>query len=338
MANHTARFARLASAAAVALLIVGCSNSPKKGDQAANEIDVDSPDILNTDKPRYDNPGWLMRTITGNSKENERKLKEAEQRLARLERQLQEQHLTQEPAPATAVKPAQVSVNGPVPKIGLVLGQQAPRALADGLEQAVVRRAGAYPVVLVGPTAMGTHLAGYNCDAQSLAACAERLAVYPGARMIVSLDGFSTAQDRIKAMARVTDAAYGIEYPPFEVAVPAVDGRIAAPAQDALADSLIARALDRARFAPWSTRAFSREGSNWFVAAGSDSGLKVGDTLEIRDGGRLISAPTGAPAGWIPGERKGSLRVTGFFGDDLATAQLVQGQAPEPSDVLLLSR
>ena len=52
-------------------------------------------------------------------------------------------------------------------------------------------------------------------------------------------------------------------------------------------------------------------------------------------GGKLVTAPSGIPAGWLPGAPKGTLRVDQHFGQDLAACSLVDGSGPEGGDLLM---
>src|SRR5690606_24395707 len=122
-----------------------------------------------------------------------------------------------------------------------------------------------------------------------------------------------------------------------EVRLPARDGQPSDAALRNLADNILRQAADKAQAAPWTARAFSRDGDRWHINAGKRSGLQVGDELEVRAGGKIIRAPSGAPAAWAPGPVKGRLRIDRLAGDDIAIATLVDGQPPEPADPLLLA-
>jgi hypothetical protein len=80
----------------------------------------------------------------------------------------------------------------------------------------------------------------------------------------------------------------------------------------------------------------SETAGRWHISAGQASGLKQGDGLWVRGWGEIVRAPTGAPAGWIPGERKGRLKVEQLFGRDFAACRLVEGKGPSAGDLIVL--
>jgi hypothetical protein len=314
------------------LIVTACAHAPNE------DVFEQADKALGTTRPDWDNPGPLQRMIQGNpSAVTEEKIQQTEQRITQLERQLQEQQ--SKPA-STADHPQDAqSASAPRIKIGLLLKEATPESLGNPLQNAIRDSAPDYPVSLVATHEIQDQLHGSGCKAENIAACLEKLAVYPGLRMLALIDHTQPASSSA-AIIRITlaDTAYGVIYPSFPIELPTANGHILPTAMRDLANKVLRGAVDRTQFAPWTTRAFSNKGERWYLAAGNRSGLKAGDFLEITAPGDLVKTPSGLPAGWIPGYRKGTLRIESLVGDDIAVAQLVEGQPPTPNDPILLSQ
>ncbi len=72
---------------------------------------------------------------------------------------------------------------------------------------------------------------------------------------------------------------------------------------------------------PWFTRVVYQNKDVICIDAGINSGLKKGQILKVVKQGRIIKSREGVAIGWLPGELKGELEVTGFTGIDKAFAQ-----------------
>jgi hypothetical protein len=78
----------------------------------------------------------------------------------------------------------------------------------------------------------------------------------------------------------------------------------------------------------WFCRIAKVEGEEVYMNAGRLTGLHVGDVMEVfRPGG---------PVG--PGEVKGKIRISAFFGLDASMGRLVQGKDPNVNDILKLAK
>jgi curli biogenesis system outer membrane secretion channel CsgG len=89
---------------------------------------------------------------------------------------------------------------------------------------------------------------------------------------------------------------------------------------------------------PWSCRVADYDGSTIYINAGKMSGVEVGQKLVVFKLGREIKDPT---TGLVIGrteQRLGEAKVTDYFGDDGATAELTSGQAPAAGDMAKLPR
>lgn len=210
-------------------------------------------------------------------------------------------------------------------------------ALESSLQNPLAAQAAEHAFTLVGADTVRDTLAAAGCRIDRPQPCLEALATYPGIRILVLVEPAPSGDGELRGQVTLLDALLDARYAPLTVQLPAGQARPSTAALQTLADSIVAAAADRARLAPWTARAFSRDGDRWHINAGKRSGLKVGDELEVRGGGKVIRAPSGAPAAWTPGPVKGRLRIDRLAGDDIAIATLVDGQPPEPADPLLLA-
>jgi hypothetical protein len=78
----------------------------------------------------------------------------------------------------------------------------------------------------------------------------------------------------------------------------------------------------------WSCRIAKVQGEEVYVNAGRLTGLQVGDVMEV-------FRPSGSGR---PGEIKGKIRISAFFGLDASMGRLVQGKDPDVNDILKLAK
>jgi hypothetical protein len=89
----------------------------------------------------------------------------------------------------------------------------------------------------------------------------------------------------------------------------------------------------------WSTSVTSVEGDKLYLNAGKSTGLKLEDALEIYSPGKEVKHPvTGVSLGRLPGQLKGTVKVSQFFGFDAAEAKIVSGRDITTGDVVRLSK
>ncbi|RLA81993.1 MAG: hypothetical protein DRG31_07950, partial [Deltaproteobacteria bacterium] len=89
----------------------------------------------------------------------------------------------------------------------------------------------------------------------------------------------------------------------------------------------------------WNTSVIRVEGNAVYINAGRKSGLKVGEELEVFAPGPEVHHPlTGAIIGRSPGPKKGSIRIEGFFGLDVAKAVILEGKGIAPGDMVKPTR
>ena len=107
----------------------------------------------------------------------------------------------------------------------------------------------------------------------------------------------------------------------------------------ALRDAIVKFAgnvVNRLSLIAWSCRVAEVDGPKLYLDAGQRSGLKVGDVLVvIRLGDEIKSPATGVVIGRKE-TRIGAAKVTGFFGDDGAVAEMADGIGPAKGDMCRL--
>ena len=100
---------------------------------------------------------------------------------------------------------------------------------------------------------------------------------------------------------------------------------------DEIADPLL-RQLD---LLDWTTTIARIDGDSLYINAGKQSGLRIGDTLEVYQPGKEIIHPsTNLSLGWTTGQLKGLIRITDLFGVDAAAGRVVEGKGFAIDDVV----
>jgi len=228
-------------------------------------------------------------------------------------------------------------------KVGVVVdGEGMAAGVPDRISESVPLGMRGLPVVIADQDKLREVMTRARCSSRRDLLClSQALGVYPGVRMLVLVES-ADLPDRIPGTVTVrmavVDTGLLFRYPMMEAAVPvasaaAVDTALAGAIQRALAF-----AVDKSEVMPWFCRAFAFEDRTWFVTAGGRTGLKPGDQLTVLSPGKVVKSPTGLPAGWLPGETKGLIRVDQLFGADFAACSLVEGAGPGPEDLLVTAR
>jgi len=104
-------------------------------------------------------------------------------------------------------------------------------------------------------------------------------------------------------------------------------------------DAAVARALSeltqkaKATLAllPWYGKVVAVEGARAYIDAGSEAGLWVGQRLVLHRPGKLV-----AGLGYAPGERIGTLEITGFVGTNGAYGEIRGGKDVKTEDLVTL--
>ncbi|KAB7622998.1 hypothetical protein [Alkalilimnicola sp. S0819] len=327
-----------AASALLILLIAGCGSSGPNTElerQQAGKSDTKNPFLQSEASWDNDEPG-LFDDLFGNRKQEEQ-LAEQTSRIEQLERELIRRAAEGSAPSRTPERTAALEFTGVRNKVGVLLGEElAGSALGGQIGAALAGVAPDYPLSLVGQTELQRALRDARCGEASVD-CARALALYPGLRVLSVVELAERDEDRLVLRIQEIDTALGIDYPAHAVHLPVVDAQVPRLSLEALGDKLLLSALERSRIAPWFTRAFAAEGEDFYLAAGAESGLKPGDRLAVRDGGKIIRSPSGSVAAWMPGAHKGVLEVVSLAGNDLAIARLVSGQAPREDDPITLA-
>lgn len=327
--------------AAVSLLtLAGCASNgtpPPEGDRVQRDVASDIGFRISGMETSADKPGALQRAIQGDDSDEsdearlKRELAETEKRLTQLEQSVLASAAAEPASPRQAgLQPAVTS--GPRTKLGVYYAGNP--AISGSLTRALATAAADYPVSLADSAAVAQEIQKAGCG--SLAGnCVGTLAVYPGVQLLAVVQGFQAA-DPTRGTIELLDPETGVKLQTLSAELPAAQSQVPPQVLDALADRLLLAATSRGANSRWSTRAFTRQGEQWYLSAGKASGLESGDVLEVREAGSWLRSPTGSPVAWIPGRVKGELRVDSLVGADVAAATLVQGQPPAPTDPLTL--
>ncbi len=247
--------------------------------------------------------------------------------LTRVQAQLQSLLAARQDAPR-----GRGAENRPGPRLGvLVTGGGLDDPTLVRLQRVLSQVAGEYPVSLVSHFRVQDALARQGCGLPASDACLRNLALYPGVRVLAQLQAAS-GSGGLSVTVTLRDLELGLDYPPGQLRLPLVDGRVPDPALESLADYLFLNGLEKTGLGPTILHALEQTEDGWLLNAGNEVGLAVGDTLTIHAGGRLVEAPGGAPAAWIPGDVVGRLRVQAVPGPGAALATLEEGRAPRPAE------
>lgn len=335
------RFRPTLVAALSAALLLGCSNTPKDPDE---EIPPEVDEVLGRDRPNYEEQSTLEKMFSsGNdvseeqiaaAQEAQRRLQRLEQRLARLEQQVAT--MEQGPSQPASATPAPLRFpSGHAPEFGVHIAATANDPAGDALGRALASTAGDYGLPFSGAAAVEERLTETGCNDVTATGCPDELAVYPGIRILTVIESTRRTGEAVVIGYRLLDTVTGQIGASRTLRLTAAGEGVPREALDAAAEEILTSGLALAGRAPWQTRAFNQRQGEWYLSAGRAAGLSVGDRLTIHATGRTISTPGGNIAGWVPGEQRGVLEVTGFAGDDIAVAQLVEGSEPTPQNPIL---
>lgn len=118
----------------------------------------------------------------------------------------------------------------------------------------------------------------------------------------------------------------------FDAVIPAHKETDRAASEAALAEALAgitARVKELVSLLPWYTRISAVNGNRAYIPAGKEAGLRVGQTLKVYRGGKLLKG-----LGFAPGSKIGVLEVDGFIGPNGAFCAIKDGQGIEAADVV----
>lgn len=187
--------------------------------------------------------------------------------------------------------------------------------------------------LLIDP-AQAAFLAQYStiADQKGKGSFAKRLQQEYGANAAV----FVTAPDGVapgKAVsAEVYDAMGGGLLRRFDTVIPAYADKDPA-ARDAAVAAALATFTERIRetvaLLPWYGRIIEVDGNRVYIAAGKEAGLQLGQVLTIYRSGKFIEG-----LGFAPGDKIGTLVVSGFVGPNGSFATIREGQGVHANDLV----
>jgi hypothetical protein len=97
--------------------------------------------------------------------------------------------------------------------------------------------------------------------------------------------------------------------------------------------------LDQLEAQDWNGRIASIKGRTAYINAGKKTGLKIGDILLVVElGEEIIDPQTKVSLGRAPGNLKGELMITGFFGKDGSVAKIRSGVGFRKNDLVKLKK
>ncbi|MEE4356604.1 MAG: hypothetical protein V2I97_09040 [Desulfococcaceae bacterium] len=239
---------------------------------------------------------------------------------------------TASPPPAPVPGKTAETKGGPV-KTGLILDKD--NMDADRAEQilnALPSAAQDLPVIFASQEKVDEVMAGAECPPRDLQCISAMLSAYPGVRMLILIETFRRQPTgEILARIGVVDTGILFRYPTMEIRIPDNPRAVSAVLRQVLSF-----AVKKSEIMPWFCRPFSSDKDEWYVSAGKKSGLKRGQELAVISPGKVIQSPIGLPAGWLPGQKRGVLKIRQLFGEDFALCTLENGKEPNPEDLLML--
>lgn len=226
-------------------------------------------------------------------------------------------------------------------KIGVVFDKSVEPEHQAIIQQAAAKAIKGFPFVLANRRDVRETVLNSGCQSEKRYQCvSKKLAVYPGLRLVAVIEKLILPDkfpETLELHVVPMDTGIGFQYRPM------IFSSILKSRSDI--DKGLMEALRRvfdffqetSRIMPWSCRSFSKQGDQWYINAGKRSGLKPGDRLRVMSPGKTVINPNGLPAGWIPGDEKGHLKVMLLFGDDFAACALIRGKEPNPDDLLVIA-
>ncbi len=226
-------------------------------------------------------------------------------------------------------------------KVGFVMDRDniLPDAGARILKAAMAGAAN-LPVIIGDQEKIEEVLNNTNCLIKKDLYClSSALGMYPGIRMLFLVETMNLPEKlpgAIETKIAIVDTGLAFRYPIMAVNVPIKKKSEIDVALNSIFNNVIKFAVKKSEIIPWFCRPFSKDKEEWYISAGKKSGIKPGDTLKIIGRGKLIKSPTGLPAGWIPGDIRGTFKVMKIFGEDFAVCKLIKGNVPKAGDLLML--
>ncbi len=299
------------------------------------QIMIDNPFLLSGEyflkrNPEKESTNFIK--IFADAGEKARSQAETEKRLARLE-----QAILKKKIPEGLLEPYRTKIGFllDAQNVSVVTGERFLKTVKNVTEQS--------GAIYVDDRDIREVLSKTDCLKRHDLACITRIiGIYPGARMLNLVEQLKvpdTFPGVAFARVSIIDTGIAYRYPILEIKMPVKNEDDCNKFMDLLASKVVEISMEKKNIMPWYCHAFSEEeDERWFISAGALSGLQEGDLLNVIRGGRLVKAPTGLPAGWVPGDPKGVVRVERLVADDLAIISLESGIPPDLEDFLIPQR
>lgn len=108
--------------------------------------------------------------------------------------------------------------------------------------------------------------------------------------------------------------------------------------RDALTKAMV-NMLDQFERQEWTGRIAKISGRTVYLNAGQKTGLRIGEVLQVQElGEEIIDPQTQVSLGRAPGNLKGEVMVTGFFGKDGSVATTTSGTGFKTNDLVRLKK
>lgn len=161
-------------------------------------------------------------------------------------------------------------------------------------------------------------------------AFAARLQKEAGANVVVYMmapegKGAALTADAYDAMGGGILRTISANVPPSSAPDPAPGESSVSAALSSVADQI----TELVSYLPWFGRITEADGERTYIAAGKETGLKIGQVLQVYRRGRFVEG-----LGFAPGDRIGSLAIAGFVGPGGSFGVLHDGQRAQPADLV----
>ncbi|MEA1968855.1 MAG: hypothetical protein U9N77_11640 [Thermodesulfobacteriota bacterium] len=315
-------------------------NNTRFSNAETREICIDNPTMISGDyfRERQQTPSLNLGQLLASKKKSSSDQKNLEKKVEQLQQEVAS--IKNSPDTLKTIKKNLPEHNNVKVKIGLLIDKTSiSPANIHYLSSAAVKLESKMPMVLVNNDEIYETLAkSQDIENKDLYRTSGILTVYPGIRMLVLVENFKfpdICPGMASAKISIVDSGLFHRYQSMNIKMPVKNAGDIGKFTENIMYSALGKAVKASKISPWFCRIFSKEKNLFYINAGKKTGLKKGDLLKIISGGKLIKSPAGIPAGWIPGQEKGILKVDLLFGKDFAECSLTKGKEPCTEDLLV---
>ncbi len=133
-------------------------------------------------------------------------------------------------------------------------------------------------------------------------------------------------------VAEVFDSLGGVLVRRFDAVIPVGTGTERFVENSSIDVALVVlseKVVDLIALLPWYARITAVSGNRAYISAGKEVGLRIGQVLMVYHGGNFVEG-----LGFAPGERTGTLEVSGFVGPNGSFCVIKEGQIVQAKDVV----